>query len=671
MNLKLSIFLIATLFCFQARTEDLTAITSFQLSTKLKNRALALKAKSFNKNVNSNQADPNSMYSEIYEYLNGKHLDLGKALSDNIIRMNRGFDLGQQNFNGITWQKPFAHFKIGVNRQLSPDLFDVNRWIVDDTFTILIDAETYLSKLNEANEISITETQLAGFAGMSFKRTFRYIHFASDYNSGLASDFNKLFMSFWIMRKGNIFNIDQYEIISREDSMSFKSGGLISTPPISGIEVSAGVLARMTKLSKVQIQSVGPHDDPAPNEFLRISSEKEKIIRVDAQAKLQADFFKLLKITLLSYDTDYSFEEVDRRYFSFKKSDIQTIQANAEINNELNEILNLKKLTSESILKYQTQAEFRSKENFNSKYAVLLWGGETSRGSQTILINKENNSKAFVRHISKTVRFTEDVGSKLAGIILAAIFQSDNLISQYIESLTRILEIEFDADRAALEGGQYDRIKELDSSDKLSFKVTKEYKTRKVFKKVKDWKKSKEFDQTINFLSKMCAFNSTIFTSIDKGEIHSPLAVTSTLRIEKDAIIYFNNLDSQVVIDTLNEMCHLSETESSKQDYCSKMLEGKYLAYIQPLKNTKKIHVLKLRDFLYSFNNQYDDISFYKKLFGEDLVFYSGQLEASRDDGQIITTYFHDGEFRGLGIIDNYIRKSGTAMPAPIYNNLE
>jgi len=676
MKFVIAIFLIQLNFNLQA--EDLTDISSFKLNSNLIQQAKLieknkkqLKVFSKSKNKALSEADPNVMYTEIYEYLNGRHLDIGKTLANNILKLNRGFDLGQQNFNGITWQKPFANFSIGINRVLSPDLFDAKRWIVDDTFTITIDAATYLSNLKEAKEITISDSQLASFAGIGYKRTYRYIHFSPDYTSGLTSDFTKLFMSFWKMRQGDVFLLDQYEIMSREDSMSFKGGGLVSTPSSGSFVVNGGVLASINKISKVLIQSIGPNDLPKPDEFLRISSIKEKQVKVEAVAKLQMDFFKLLKITLLSYDLEYSYDEADTKYFSFKKNEVHNLLKDPQGASELNQLINLKKFDLQKILPNIVQGEYRSTENTSSKYAVLLWGGETSRGSQTILVNSGNNSKAFVVHKSKSVRYTESVGAKITSIILEAIFQSDQLLSQYMESLTRNLDIQFEANRSALEGADYDRIREVESSDKLSFSVTKEFKTRKAFKKLNDWQKSKERTSSLNFLNRMCVFNNAVYKSLDAGEVQSPLAITSTMRIEKAGIEHFNNLDIKEAIDTINEICQVSETESSKQEYCFKMLEGKYKAYYTPLKANGKIQILKLKDFLNSFNNQFDDIAFYKKLFGDENVFFSGQLEATRIDGNVLTTYFHEGDFRGLGVVDNFIRQSGTAMPAPIFNKVD
>ncbi len=677
--MKLALVFLIFIYSFNLFAEDLTAIKSFSLSPKLINEAKLIeqnkeklksfsKSKSFNKSQN---ADPNTMYTEIYDYLNGRHYDIGKTLADNILKLNRGFDLGKQSFNGITWQKPFANFSIGINRLLSPDLFDAKRWIVDDTFTITIDAATYLSNLKEANEISISDSQLAAFAGIGYKRTYRYIHFSPDYNSGLTSDFTKLFMSFWKMRQGDVFLLDQYEIMSREDTMSFKGGGLISTPPAGTFAVNGGVLASVDKINKVLIQALGPNDNPKPDEFLRISSIKEKKSKVDAKVQLQMDFFKLLKITLLSYDLEYSFDESDTKYFSFKKTEIQNLIKDDLGREELNNLINFKKFDVQKILPNIVQGEYRTAENLSSKYAVLLFGGETARGSQTILVNSGNDSKAFVVHKSKTVRYTESVGAKITGIILEAIFQTDLLLTQYMESITRNLEIQFEANRAALDGADYDRISSLESSDKLSFIVAKEFKTRKEFKKVNDWKKSKEKALSLNFLDRMCAFNNTIHQALENGELKSPLAITSTIRIEKSGIEHFNGLEQAFTLDVISDVCQMSETESTKVDYCYKMLEGKYNAYYAPLKSTGKIHILKLKDFLHSLNNQYDDLTYFKKLFGDENVFSSGNLEATRLDGNIMTTYFHDGDFRGLGVIDNFIRLNGTAMPAPIFNRVD
>jgi len=646
--------------------EDLTKFSTFKLGKNLKQRALEIQNPQLKSIRGTN--DPNPMYQRILDAIQNTHRTIGEQLTGHLLRLNQGFDLGNQNFDGINWQKPFGSFSIGVNRQLSPDLFDDHRWIVDDTFTIFINASTYLSQLQESGDIDISDRQLAAYAGITFKRSYRYVHFASNFTNALTSDYSKLFMSFWKMRTGDIFNLGEYEILSRSDFMSIQGGGLISSPSYGGFNVSGGVIASFEKLSKVQLQGVGPMDIPINNEFLRLSFEKEEGREVTGQTRLQADFFKLLKITLLSYDIGYTYSETDKKYFSFTRQDIQDIQANPSKNSELQDLLKLKKVKVQELTPYQTQAEYREKENFSSKYSALIWGGEAERGSQTIMITKESGQKTFVIHHAKSVRFTERILTKLAGIIFAAIFKSDSILTQYQESIGREIILEFESNRSAIEGNDQDRMREVTDPTKLSLRIIKEYKNRTNFKKSKDWKKSDVRNRAMGFAERFTSLDSGVKSNLSSGSLKSPLVIQSVLRIEKEGIAHFNAMTRESVFQVIDDLCKVSETETAKQEYCYKMIEGKYKAYIIPYLASGKIHVVRLKDFLYSLNNQFDDVKYFQELFGRDFIFISGSLEATRSNGKLFMTYFHEGDFRGLGVMDNYIRESGMVLPAPILN---
>lgn len=666
--MKIWMMSLVTVCCLLAsvgHAEDLSQYSTFKLGEKLKARARGLKEN--RKNLLTN-TEPNPLYRQIFEAIQSSHTAIGEQLTGHLLRLNDGFDLGNQNFNGINWQKPFGNFAIGVNRQLSPDLFDDQRWIVDDTFSIFINASTYLSNLRESGDIQITEKDLAAYAGITFKRTYRYVHFAPNFRSALVSDYGKLFMSFWKMRNSDIFDLSEYEIISRTDQMSLKGGALISSPNFGGFNVNGGVIASYSKLSKVQVQAVGPMDIPVNDEYLRISVEKEEGVQLTGQVKLQVDFYKLLKLTLLSYDVEYSYSESDKKYLSMTRAQVSEVRNSTSQFAELIDLLRLKKINLIDLKKYVTQEEVREKENFSSKYSALIWGGEAQRGSQSVVISKNGMEKTFVTHHARSVRFTERLTSKLAGIIFAAIFKSDNLLVQYLESISREIVLEFESNRQAIDQNDQERMREVADPSKLSLRIIKEYKSRSQYKKSSDWKKSNVRERAVAFLQKFTNIDNSTLSSVSSGSLKSPLVVQTVIRIEKEAIAHFNNLSREAVFGIIHDLCYTSETEASKQEYCYNMIEGKYKAYIIPFLASGKIHVVRLKDFLYSFNNQFDDLKYFYQLFGRDLVFTSGSLEATRSNGQLFLTYFHQGEFRGLGVMDNFVRESGMITPAPIFN---
>ena len=110
------------------------------------------------------------IYDNIREYLESRYQGIGEARVSELQRWNRDFNLGQENYSGFSWQKPFGGIGFNIDRQLAPDLFDSNRWIVQDTLTLAIDAATFLGKLKDGGVVDMLDSEIAAFAGIEFKR---------------------------------------------------------------------------------------------------------------------------------------------------------------------------------------------------------------------------------------------------------------------------------------------------------------------------------------------------------------------------------------------------------------------------------------------------------------------------------------------------------------------
>ena len=64
-------------------------------------------------------------------------------------------------------------------------------------------------------------------------------------------------------------------------------------------------------------------------------------------------------------------------------------------------------------------------------------------------------------------------------------------------------------------------------------------------------------------------------------------------------------------------------------------------------------------------NNSNTKVDYYN-LFGIQNVFFYGGFNAVTTDGQDFTTSFHEGAFKGLGVVDNYMREENLRAPASI-----
>ena len=78
------------------------------------------------------------------------------------------------------------------------------------------------------------------------------------------------------------------------------------------------------------------------------------------------------------------------------------------------------------------------------------------------------------------------------------------------------------------------------------------------------------------------------------------------------------------------------------------------------------IDLKKLRKFLGKYFSEVSHISQVEGLFGQKNIFVHGSLFARTKSKIPFSTYFKSGNFRGLGVIDNFMRQSGTTIPVKL-----
>jgi hypothetical protein len=244
---------------------------------------------------------------------------------------------GGLNSIGFSYRRPYLDFGISLNRTLAPDLFSSSRWIVTDTFTIHIDASKVLTRLKNEKAIDINEKNLAMFAGIVFERKFTWFHFANSYEEGLTTHFEKLFFPFKGVSLNSIQNLSNEEFITKEDSISINSGAFVSAPVYSGVSVIGGALAKFQKLSKMELTRKS--SDFGGADQLMLSFEKSKTIVAGVSLSLQADFLKLLRMTLLSYDFSYKLDSSYKIYTQFSMNEIKEMTNQNPVQNEIQAIL--------------------------------------------------------------------------------------------------------------------------------------------------------------------------------------------------------------------------------------------------------------------------------------------------------------------------------------------
>ena len=647
-----------------------------------------------------NEAD---LYQQISKEFNLVYESIGKSKAEGILAGNGLSVTGGLNSIGLSSKKPFLNFNVSGDRNLAPNLFDDKLWIVTDTFNVDIDASKVLGGLRDSGAIKMSEQNLAAFAGVVFKRKFTWIHYANSYQEGLSSHFEKLFLPFNSLAFSNIAALEANEMIFKEDSISVKGGGLVTAPLYSGVTGAAGVLAKFEKLSRVEVVSLEGSN-------LQISSEKSTIGTLGTSLSVQADFLKLLRLTLLSYDFSYELESSYKIYMNINQLELVGLDEQAPIVMEVTQILKNREADLDVLAPYIISEEKRITQTIKHKYNFLLLGAQKSSKTQQIEITKDGKVKNFFRHYYEKMMFTEDALSRFFASIIYAVTNSDVTATQLVSD-TKKVTIEYDSEKNLLETRDNVNIGEVSSSEqKLSMTFKSDFKTRKTTGR--SGKKYKE--RAIFILERFTGVDPLALGMIERDYLKAPYHVEGSYQVNIEGIRFLNKQSTDTVFNHFDGLCNEYPKKGLINfrnifDNCRRALQNDYIDYLKDLthnrvsadeivacekkakmhkrSNSKKrafvkaciadLNLLSKEEWtkvpLWPLKNlsnnivgsSYSKVHFYN-LFGIQNVFFFGSFNAVTADGRAFTTSFHEGAFKGLGAVDHYMRVENLRAPSSI-----
>jgi len=656
-----------------------------------------------------NSIDPfatkNNLYQQILDEMNLEYEHIGQREAARVLSGNQSSVTGGLNSIGFTYKRPFIDFSISVDRNLAPDLFDDKRWIVTDTFNIYIDASKVLSNLKDKEVIDITEKNLAAFAGVVFKRTFTWVHFANSYNEGLTTHFEKLFLPFTALTFNNISKMQTNELIFKEDSLSFHAGGFVSAPLYTGITGMAGVLAKFQKLSRVEVVSA-----PSKNgngDEVHLSYEKTKAASAGISIGVQADFLKILRMTLLSYDFSYELTSSYKIYLNFMQSDLREMIPGDSVAVEIGQLLKNREGDLDVLAPYLISEEKKVSQAIEHKYNFLLLGGSKSSKTQQIEVTGQGRVKNFFRHYYEKIKYTEDLLSRLFASVIYAITNSD-VSATKLASDSRKVTIEYDSERNLLENKEDINIQE--NSQKLSMSFNAEFMT----KKSSGFGGSKYRERAIFILERYSGVDPLAVNMVRDEHLKAPFTISGRYQVNTEGIRYLNAQSVGSVFDHLDGLC--DEYPRNKFfnfrnlfDNCRRSLQNDYMNYFSDLSHDKvtaeaidtcerksgkyffssskkraylkkclsevtykdredwvQIPLWSLKNFTSNIVNNCNSKVHYYNLFGLQNVFFYGNFNAVTADGRDFTTSFHEGDFKGFGVVDHYMRLENLRAPSSI-----
>ena len=277
---------------------------------------------SMNQGLKSLDFGDSPLYVELENYFTKHHEKIAASQLNNIEWGDDHRIWGGVNHIGLDYSKDFLDFSVSMRRQVAPDLFHDERYIVTDIMDIYVNASKLFEKCRDNGSIDISDEQLKAIAGLTFKRSYRFNHFADNYQDALTLNLNRLFFSFTYFRSKNFLRLNPGEFITKEDYLGVYAGLASHLPVGHGFSAHLGALAKYERVGKVEIYSPLEDEKTDSEDDLRINYERFTASNLGITAGLTGDFLRLLRLTLFQYDFSYTLEKKYKTFLNFSNEEI-------------------------------------------------------------------------------------------------------------------------------------------------------------------------------------------------------------------------------------------------------------------------------------------------------------------------------------------------------------
>ncbi|MEZ4872967.1 MAG: hypothetical protein R2827_12175 [Bdellovibrionales bacterium] len=562
-----------------------------------------------------------------------------------LYQRGQNFNLGVENYSGLTWQKPMGQYTLYADREVTPAP-NSDLWTVSDQLVIAINAQTFLREMGEAGLIDISEAQLGAFAGLQFHRVYEYKYFVQDYNSGIQQNFDKLLLGFLNFIQPRADLMGPNEVISKKDFMGFYAGALADIPLKYGLSLAAGALVKSEKMSEIELKSLSEQDILRTGDFLKVRVEKSQLNSFGAEAGLKFDFFNLLKLTLLSFEYHLIQAKSQQTHLSFSTSDLHHFTSDTKITKSLADLMHLKKMDPVlfpflDVKQFNaTTEEIKNFKFFNSGTAK----SQTSTQSQIYFPGEPE--KYVINHKSSHLKYKKGWKGALWDMALQSSIGFD-IFANYKYSHRKSASLEYER---------------MSQSKNFSVEMIQEFFVYNTHEKTKYKNKAMEFLEDFTY------FPETIKNLIDSENLRGPLKIKVVMKIYPDMLFYVDTLQKSEVLDLILEVCgdHGRRNQAQARQ-CIKKLEKSYRNYSFAKDVDQKLWQMK--DFVTHANLYAPSITSIEKLFGASGIYISGSLKAKTNNNVDYKTYFERGTWSHPTPISSILYPNSILSPtAPLLN---
>lgn len=610
------------------------------------------------------------LYQRIRDELENSHQSIGMGEVSNLMAINNRFNMGTENFSGFSWQKPMGVVSVWSDRQVTPNLFGAN-WLVQDTFTVQIEAATFLEKLGELGFAALDQFDLGAFAGVTFKRVYTNYHYADSYQAGLVSDFSKLFLPFIRFNRFGMENMGPEEIMKKEDLWTARAGAIVTSPPFYGFSASAGVMAEAGYKNTVSVQNNIVNDLTA--EKFRVVVKNDVNVNVEVNTSVQLDFFKILKLTLLNADLLYEFSSKKDYNLGFSTPQWEHIKADEQERGELTRIL-LGVGIVKQLEPYVVRLDESQTHGVGARGSILLLGGLKKSKTEQVRVIKDQVVKVFFKNYSQSVVLVQDFLSRIFSAAIYKIFKFSTGVKNSA-MLSKQVTMEYEATHPQATNPNIVRV---ENSEQFSFLITQSYEAASTHR----WVDGLYRNDVLKFVDKHTTLPKNFIEEIKKSVLRGPMVVESNVRMEKAGFDYLFKRSENEVFGQIALVCNSGRVNGwmnpeKRKGYLKQLLLGKegcvkslgllFLNFKNDYAaNNLNPSLVKFKNFVVRYYKEADSITDMADLFGVENTFINGKIQATTNLGTSFYNTFSTGQFRGLGVIDNFKRATGSRTPASI-----
>jgi hypothetical protein len=612
------------------------------------------------------------LYQEIRTHLEASHREIGIREVSNLDFLNRQFNMGSENFSGFSWQKPYGVVHVWADRQVTPNLFGSN-WLIQDTFTFDIEATTFLQHSNDAGITSMSDMEIGAFAGITFKRIYTYYHYANSYSEGLRADFSKLFLPFLKLNTTSISGMNHEEIIKREDNWTASAGGMIASPPYYGFSVAGGILAQFSYQNMVSVQNTNVQDATA--EKIRLTAKAKKTTSVGVNISLQTEFLKILKVTIMNWDLSYEYASAKEFTLGMSAPEWQHVIQDNTKGPEIRSIIHGYGQVA-SLEPYVVELDESESSAIAQRGSLLIWGRLAKSKTEQVRVIKDDAVRVFYKSYAQNMRVVQNIFSRIFSAVIYKIFKLP-MGTKNAAIYNRQVNVEYDATHP--QSGD-PNISRVESTEQFSFVMNQSYEAARTDR----WIDKKFKNDLIWFVDSFTTLPKDYKAIIRSEQLKGPMLIESNLRVEKAGLDYLLASPINKIFTSIAQVCgsdkiadwtneavryRLLKTTQMGAELCVKSIGNYFLEFKTDYQaNSLKPSIAKFKSFITKYYKQSQALSDLTALFGEENTFIHGQIKATTSQNTQFTTSFSCGQFRGLGVIDNYKRSVGSRQPASIVN---